>query len=205
MAEPTTQEPTPLLRPEAVVVDTSFFTNPQTRESLGESTQAAFRTFVERARALQDRVQFFMPPSVFEELTHFLDVSALPRDTELILRLRPPRRFQIVVPGFLLYELIDEIRERINRGLRVAEEAVRSTQDQDVAATLNALRNRYRRALREGIIDSREDVDLILLAMELDAALLTSDQGIMRWAERLGVRMVHPEAFVELLMRQHED
>ncbi len=202
---PETPEPTPLLRPEAVVVDTSFFTNPQTRAGLGDTTEAAFRMFVDRARHLQDRVQFYMPPSVFEELTHFLDPGTLPRDTELILRLRPPRRFQIVVPGFLLYELIDEIRERINRGLRVAEEAVRSTQEQDVAATINALRNRYRRALREGIIDSREDVDLILLAMELDAALLTSDQGIMRWAERLGVRIVHPEAFVELLLEQHED
>ncbi len=33
----------------------------------------------------------------------------------------------------------------------------------------------------------------ILLARELDAALVSSDRGVVRWAERLGVRIIHPE------------
>lgn len=184
-----------------VVVDTSFFTNPEARGPLGENPADALNRFVELVRALRG-VELYMPPSVFDELLHFVDRDALPGDFEIVIRLRSPRRFQIMVPGFLLYELIDEVRERINRGLRVAEEAVRETRQRDPEKIITMLRERYRRALREGIIDSREDVDLILLAMELDAALLTADQGIIRWAERIGLRLLHPRAMVNFLLRR---
>ncbi len=185
--------------PERIVVDTSFFTNPEAREELGEDTTQALRTFLELARN-HPRLELYMPPSVYEELRHFVDPQRIPQDFEFVVRLRSPRRFQITVPGFLLYELIDEVRERINRGLRVAEEAVRETRQKDPEKIITMLRERYRRALREGIIDSREDVDLILLAMELDAALLTADQGVVRWAERIGLRILHPRAMVSFLL-----
>ncbi len=186
-------------RVDRVVVDTSFFTNPEARDGLGESPAEALNTFLERIRP-RESVELFMPPSVFDELLHFVNREDLPGDFELVVRLRSPRRFQIMVPGFLLYELIDEVRERINRGLRVAEEAVRETRQRDPERIITMLRERYRKALREGIIDSREDVDLILLAMELDAALLTADQGIVRWAERIGLRILHPRAMVNYLL-----
>lgn len=186
--------------PDRVVVDTSFFTNPEARGGLGDTPTEALNRFVELVRDRRT-VELYMPPSVFDELLHFVDREALPGDFELVVRLRSPRRFQIMVPGFLLYELIDEVRERINRGLRVAEEAVRETRQRDPEKIITMLRERYRKALREGIIDSREDVDLILLALELDAALLTADQGIVRWAERIGLRLLHPRAMVNFLLK----
>jgi predicted DNA-binding protein (UPF0278 family) len=54
--------------------------------------------------------------------------------------------------------------------------------------------------LREGIIDSKEDVDLILLAKELDALLVTVDHGAITWAEKLGIRWLLPAKFKDYLM-----
>ncbi len=182
---------------EKFVIDTSVFTNPDTREIFGNTTQEAFLNFIKLARNARKKIDFYMPPSVYEELLHFVEENELPGDAELVIYIKPPKRFEIMVPGFLLYELIEELRSRIDKGLRVAEEAVRSGEESD--KTISRLRNRYRNAVRSGIIDSKEDVDLILLAMELNGALVTSDQGIAKWAEKLGVRTVNPRALKSII------
>ncbi len=190
---------------ERIVLDTSVFTNPQTMQFFGASPTEAFVHFLNLVRAAADRVEVYMPPSVYEELLHFVNEKELPADTELLIRLKSPRRFQLSVPGFFVYELIEEIRARIDRGLRVAEEMVKGRaaqgEDANLGETIHRLRNRYRTALREGILDSREDVDLILLALELDGAIVTSDQGVARWAEKLGIRLIHPRALKTVLKR----
>lgn len=90
----------------------------------------------------------------------------------------------------LLYELIEDVRHRIDKGLRVAEQAVRNVIADKEPETITNLRKKYRSALREGIIDSKEDVDLILLAKEMDGILVTADTGIMTWAGKMGIRFV---------------
>jgi RNA ligase partner protein len=116
------------------------------------------------------------------------------------LKQKPPSRYEMTVPATFLYELVEEMRERINRGLRVAETAVRSVDQKGQPETIRDLRRKYREALREGIIDSRQDVDLILLAKELDAILVTADQGVIHWAEKLGIKWLYPEMFKDFLM-----
>ena len=129
-----------------------------------------------------------------------------PPAVELLIRLRPPRRYEVQVRGAFLYELIEEIRNRINKGLRVAETAVREVKGaKDPEATITRLRERYRTALRVGIIDSREDLELVLLALELDAALLSIDTGIFTWAEKLGVRLLHPKGIFTLAASAKEE
>ena len=113
---------------------------------------------------------------------------------------KPPKKHDLKTPAFLLYELIEDIRERVNKGLRIAEKAVRSTEQKKIDEIVQDMRRKYRDALREGIIDSKEDVDLLLLAMELDALLITADQGLIKWAEKLGIRWLFPEKFKEYLM-----
>jgi hypothetical protein len=179
--------------PLELVLDTSVFTNPQTSVQFGNTTAAALATFVQLADAVRSKVKIYMPPSIYEELQTFLGDVGTPPRFELVVSLQPPNRYQIQVPGFLLYELIEDIRSRIDRGLRLAEKAVRETIQENVDRTINKLRDSYREALRAGLLDSREDVDLILLALELDAALVSSDHGVVRWAERMGVRIIHPE------------
>lgn len=183
---------------ERFVIDTSIFTNPETYSILGDTPREAFLRFLDHARKLKE-AEFFMPPSVYNELLHFIGED-LPPDTELIVKLRPPRKYDIRVSGAFLYELIDEIRERINKGLRVAETAVREiTEKPDEESIISKLREKYRQALREGIIDSKEDLEIVLLAMELDTAIITIDYGVRRWSEKLGIRLINPRSFFLLL------
>ncbi len=185
--------------PLKVVLDTSLFVNPDVRTDLGETPTQALETFLFLAAQIHI-LEFYMPPSIFEELLHFVDRKKIPGDLLVILHQKPPKKHELKTPAFLLYELIEDIRERINKGLRVAEKAVRSTEKMKVEEIIQDLRRKYREALREGIIDSKEDVDLLLLALELDALLITADQGLIKWAEKLGIRWLFPEKFKDYLM-----
>lgn len=189
--------------PLRLVLDTSVFTNPEVAQQWGESAPSAVAGVTEAARALGERCELFMPPSVLEELRTFLGGGDALGDLELVVQLRAPNRYAVAVPGLLLYELIDDIRARIDRGLRVAERAVREAHPRNVEQTISRLRDKYREALRSGLLDSREDVDLILLAKELDAGLVSSDRAVVAWAERLGIRLVRPETLRRTLDPEH--
>ena len=49
--------------------------------------------------------------------------------------------------------------------------------------------------LREGILDSEEDFEVLMLAKELNATIMTSDQGLVKAAEELGVRCADIDSF----------
>jgi uncharacterized protein len=187
-----------LFHREKVVLDTSLFVNPDVRNSLGRTPTEALETFLFMAAQIHI-LEFYIPPSTFQELLNFVEKEKISGDMMLFLRQKPPKKHELRCPAFLLYELIEEMRDRINRGLRVAESAVRSTEKKKIDEIIQDMRKKYREALREGIIDSKEDVDLLLLAMELDALLVTADQGLIKWAEKLGVRWLIPEKFSEYL------
>ncbi len=182
-----------------VVLDTSLFVNPDVRASLGDTPTEALETFLFLAAQIHI-LEFYMPPSIFGELLNFVQKDKIPGDLLVVLHQKPPKKHELKCPAFLLYELIEDIRERVNKGLRIAEKAVRSAEKKKPEEIIQDLRRKYRDALREGIIDSKEDVDLLLLAMELDALLITADQGLITWAEKLGVRWLFPEKFKDYLL-----
>jgi RNA ligase partner protein len=188
----------PRYQKERVVLDTSLFVNPDVRNSLGLNPTGALEAFLGIASGIQT-IEFYMPPSTFQELLNFIDKDKISGDMMLFLRQKPPKKHELKFPAFLLYELIEEMRDRVNRGLRVAETAVRATEKKNMDEVIQDLRKKYREALREGIIDSGEDVDLILLAAELDALLVTADQGLIRWAEKFGIRWLIPGKFRDYL------
>lgn len=187
-----------LFRREKVVLDTSLFVNPDVRNYLGRTPTEALETFLFMAAQIYI-LEFYMPPSTFQELLNFIDKDKITGDMLLFLRQKPPKKHELKCPAYLLYELIEDMRDRVNRGLRVAESAVRSTEKKKIDEIIQDMRKKYREALREGIIDSKEDVDLLLLAMELDATLVTADQGLIKWAEKFGIRWLIPEKFSEYL------
>ncbi len=181
---------------ERYVLDTSVFTNPDVYLAFGGDVPgavAAFAALADRARA---RAAFYMPRSVYEELTRMRDLEEVAADFELAVRIRSPRRHDLRIPAELLYEFIEEVRQRIDRGLRIAEEHAKLAgtdgQPPDVGRVINRLRARYREALRQGIIDSREDTDVLLLAYELDGVLVSADEGLCTWADKVGVRLLEP-------------
>lgn len=190
------------------VLDTSVFTNPEVYTQFGQSSRAAMDAFLDLAR--RSRARFYMPSSVYEELC-LVKKGEVPPDFEAIVRIRSPRRFNILVPAGVLYEFIEEVRARIDRGLRIAEEHAKmvgsGAQSEEVGKIINRLRGRYREALRQGIIDSREDMDVLLLAYELDGVLLSADEGLRTWADKVGVMIVHPEHLLPVMEKlvEHSD
>ena len=185
----------------AVVIDASVLTNPATASAFGANTTEAARVFTSMARQVAEAMVFYMPPSVLHELHTFVAAGDLPDDFELVVRVRGPRRHDARVSGALLHELIDDVRQRIDRGLRVAEEAVRDAANRSPDAGIRRLRDRYRTAMRTGLIDSPADVDVLLLAIELDAAVASADHGLVSWASKLGLRILHPDRLPGILTR----
>lgn len=187
-------------RKDKVVLDTSLFVNPDIRNDFGDSPTEAIKGFLVLAEKIP-ALQFYMPSSIFNELMNFVDRRKVPGRLLSILHQKSPSKHELDCPAVFLYEIIEDIRDRVNKGLRIAEKAVRGAgKAEDERQIIQNMRKSYREALREGIIDSKEDVDLILLAKELDALLVTVDQGAIKWAEKLGVRWLFPDKFKDYLL-----
>ncbi|MEN2994409.1 MAG: RNA ligase partner protein [Thermodesulfovibrio sp.] len=182
-----------------IVIDTSVFINPDIRNLFGKNPEEAIEEFIKIAKKTKT-LEFYMPTTVFNELMYFVDEGKIPRDFYFLLRIKSPDKHRSVCPVIFFYELVEEIRQRVNKGLRVAESAVRSVTQKSTEEVIKDLRKKYREALREGIIDSKEDVDLIFLSMELQATLVTGDQGLIKWADKLGIEWIVPEKFKDFLL-----
>ncbi len=181
---------------DAFVLDTSVFTNPDVYSQFESSPEGAVENFIHLA--LHSGARFFIPSSAYEELQHILGHEALIPEFEMVVRIRSPRKYNLMIPSEILYELIEEIRYRINKGLRIAEEHTKEAgkvTEESIGKLVGRLREKYREALRQGIIDSKEDVDVLLLAYELDAILVSGDEGLRKWADKVGIKIINPKNF----------
>ena len=203
------------------VLDTSLFITEAIRDEDDSLESAVLRLLdlVATAR-LELNISCYMPPSIHDELATMLRDRGV--SEEVFSRLdtwvvrKSPDRYGVTIPANIVYNFIDEMSDRVNRGLRVSEEALREVQQLDpekLAArtegesdyvteadrVLSSMRDKYRRALRQGVLDSREDFDLLVLARELDAGVVTEDRGIISWADDFGLRYVHGGQFPTLL------
>ena len=75
-----------------------------------------------------------------------------------------------------------------------------SGQTPELGQLINRLRGRYREALRQGILDSKEDVDVLLLAYELDGTLVSGDEGMRKWADKVGIQIMSPRHLKRVLV-----
>ncbi|RMH80452.1 MAG: RNA ligase partner protein [Acidobacteria bacterium] len=176
------------------VLDTSVFTNPDVYSQFEKDQIGAIENFL--SLASHSRAQFYIPTSVYEELSKMVELGILKPKFELTVRVRSPRRFNLMVPAEFLYEFIEEVRYRINKGLRIAEEYTKEAgklSQEDVGKLVNRLREKYREALRTGIIDSKEDLDVLLLSYELDGILVSGDEGLRSWADKVGIKLIDPK------------
>ncbi len=210
------------------VLDTTALTDQQVRESIGHSQLCegikGILDLVAESR-LQLGISCYIPfPSVYDELQEFarnngcdLDVAAK-IDTWLVKK--TPDRYEVKIPARVFHEYVAFMRARINKGMGVAEDAIweaateclfltssaNSKKDIEdnierevIGKTIGKFRNKYRAALRYGILDSAPDIDVLLLAKEIDAAVVANDFGIQKWAEELGVRFVPAKTFPMML------
>lgn len=180
------------------ILDTSLFTNPNTRSSFGKTTLEAVINFLKIAEQAK-HLNFLMPTSIKRELTTFLDGEEIPF-LETHINVKSPALYDLKVPAAVVYKFIDEIRNRINKGLRIAEQVIREEKESDIEIRIHKLRDKYREALRDGVVDSKEDFDVLMLASEVKGLIVTADYGLMKMAEWLGIPYLNADKFHELLI-----
>ncbi|QLG48203.1 RNA ligase partner protein [Natrinema halophilum] len=205
------------------VLDTSLFITEEIRRD-GESLEEAVGRLLDLVATarLELNISCYVPPSIHDELATMLRDRNIEEDVfsrldTWVVR-KSPDRYGITIPANVVYNFIDEMSDRVDRGLRVSEKAIREVEQlepddlvtdantdgreeymTDADRILSDLRDEYRRALRQGVLDSREDFDLLILARELDAGVVTEDRGIISWADEFGLRYVRGGQFPTLL------
>ncbi len=198
------------------VLDTSLFLTEEIRRD-GESLEDAVLRLLEliaNAR-LNLGISCYVPPTIHDELTTMLEAREVSEEVYSKLNTwvirKHPDRYAVSIPANVVYSFVDEMSGRVDRGLRVSERAVRRAEDSadelledhehktEVDAVISELREKYRDAMRTGVLDSREDFDLLILARELEAGVVTEDRGIIDWTEDFGLRYIRGREFPDLL------
>jgi len=201
------------------VLDTTAITDTGLRvkegyESLCVSA-AEVLDLIARAR-LKLEISCYIPfPTVYGELVSFLRRNKCNEDVFLKLDTwlvkKTPNRYEVKIPAAIFYDYVLTVRQKINRGRRVAEEFIwessaitsklngKEEVQNEIGNLISKFRDKYRTALRQGILDSSPDLDVLLLAKELEAGVVSSDAGIRKWSERMGLRFVDASKFPRML------
>lgn len=198
------------------VLDTTAITDSELRErehfeSICESANEILNLIA--VASVKLNVECYIPyPSVYNELIGFLkrnncsEEILIKLDTWLIKK--TPNRYEIKIPAIILYEYVISVRQKMNKSRRLAEDFIWESSavtmsSNDVKAEIGNLiskfRDRYRTTVRQGIIDSPSDLDVLLLAKELNAGVVSSDVGIKSWSERFGLRFIEAAKFPKIL------
>ncbi len=201
------------------VLDTTAITDAGLRikegyESLCESAKEVL-DLIALARLKLDISCYIPYPSVYTELTSFL--KRYDCDEDIFTKLdtwlvkKTPNRYEVKIPAAIFYEYIITVRQKMNRGRRLAEEYIleasaitskledKSNIESEIGSLISKFRDKYRMVMRQGILDSAPDLDVLLLAKELEAGVVSSDAGIRKWSERLGLRFVEASKFPRML------
>ena len=207
-----------LLNMEKYILDTNLFFNIEPGLGVGGNTSEVIKRTTRAFKELkkENKRQFLMPPSIVKEIKSFFE-----EETQLLkeffaeITIKSPNITDTMFPASLFYTLVEEIRERSRRGLEVAEDelykAVSSlapielTNKKDIQIKTGLftknLRERYRQATRAKFLDSMADLDLIILAKEEDAYLVSTDEGVIVWGRRFGVKEMDPGVFGKILTK----
>ncbi len=177
-----------------IVIDTSVITNPYSFRGFSDSIEGAINWLIEKMKNNKE-IKVYLTPNTLNEILTF---TQPPDIFHKFFRIKTPNRYKVKIPGIILYNFLSEMRERINRGLRVSEKAVKEFENKEEA--IKYLRENYRRVMREGIVDSKEDIDTILLAIEQKAILSTADEGQIKLAMDLGIEIIEPRKFYSLFL-----
>jgi len=188
------------------ILDTNLFFNMENGMGLGGKTEEVTKKFTEVAKKMRQNkmAEFFMPPRIVDEYLSFFENKDQPFIKEFLnqITIKSPDINLVQVSGAVFYRLIDDIRERSYRGLRIGEEEIVKSarlmagereltkKDFEIKSgqTVKSFRDRYRQATRFGFIDSLADLDLIILAKEIDGYLVSSDEGVIKWGRVFGVK-----------------
>ncbi|MFZ1619709.1 MAG: RNA ligase partner protein [Microgenomates group bacterium] len=202
---------------EKYVLDTNLLFNMDANLGFGNTTNVVMEGLtkaMKEARAAKT-AEFYMPPRIIDEIMSFFENKEEPLMKSFLeqITVKSPDLGKNPVALHFLYELVDDIRKRSYRGLQIAEEEFEAIATQmmgkevlpkkefqmTIGKHIKGLRDRYRQATRAGFLDSLADLDLIVLAKEEAAYIVTTDEGVKRWGRLLGVKEIMADVFARKL------
>jgi RNA ligase partner protein len=201
----------------AYVLDTNLFFNMEPGLAVGKTTEDVLIKVTQGMKRLkvEKNALFFMPPRIVEEFLGFFE-QPRPSYVDDFLKevtIKSPDINHITFSAAVFYQLVEDIRKRSLRGLQIAQEEVekgaqatigikalgKSELEMRLATPIRSLRDRYRQATRTGFLDSVADLDLITLAKEKDAMLVSTDEGVLNWGRTFGVKEMHAQIFGKMI------
>ncbi|MBI3366154.1 RNA ligase partner protein, partial [Candidatus Roizmanbacteria bacterium] len=146
---------------------------------------------------------FIAPRAIDEFLSFFEDKNQqFIKDFTASITIKSPDIHKVEIPNQAFYLLVDDIKQRSLRGLNIAEDEINNAgrlfmgkkelSQKDfqiqIGEIVRKFRDRYRNATRTGFLDSLTDLDCITLAKEQDGTLISTDEGVLKWARVFGVK-----------------
>lgn len=192
-------------------MDTNVFFNMAPGVGLGKKTEEVVKRLTGLIPQLKGRAEFYMPPRIVDEFLSFFENKNQPfiKNFLAAVIIKSPTVDNNNFPTSVFYRLVDEIRQRSYRGLALGEEEIKKAGqllmgkenlskkdfEMTIGPVVKNFRERYRQATRVGFLDSLADLDLIVLAKELNGTLITTDEGIIVWARLFGVKEMPAEVW----------
>ena len=204
---------------EKYVLDTNLFFNMEPGLNIGKKTDEVIKRVAIAFKNLKDKqkAMFYMPPSIVKELKTFFEnkESPLLKDFLSEITIKSPDRSKVDFPSDVFYALVSEIHNRCLRGLSISEDELtkavlsldgvkfsdKKESQTKIGGFIKSLRDRYRQSTRFGFLDSVADLDLIVLAKEQNAYLVSTDEGVISWGRRFGVKEMDAQVFGKKLIR----
>lgn len=220
-----------MLAKQRFVLDTTAFTDTKLRDDFGEGnlnkTVEVLLDLIAKSR-IKLNISCHMPPITYKEFIDYMARYECPEETlikaETWIVKKTPNRYDTKIPSEIFYEYVEDMRERMNKGMRISESGIWETavesmvmmkrgekktdiETKVLSKAITDFRKKYRAALRKGTLDSAPDLDVLLLAKELKAGVVAADEGIKVWAERLGLRFLSAKSFPKMMEEylQHYD
>lgn len=188
------------------ILDTNVFFNMEAGIGLGKTTEEVVRKITTIAKKLKKtkKAVFVMSPRVVDEFLSFFEDKnqAFLQDLISVVMVKSPEIDTRTMSLSVFYDLVENIRLRSYRGLSIGEDEIKNTakaflgknitdkKDLEIAVGkhIRSFRERYRNTTRTGFIDSLADLDCIFLAKTLDGYLISTDEGVISWGRKFGVK-----------------
>lgn len=203
---------------QSYILDTNLFFNMEAGLGMGAKSEDVIIAMTEgMIKHKKDGVYFYMPPRIVDEFLSFFEDQKQPFLQRFLAEviIKSPHLQDIQVGANVFYKLINEIRNRSYRGMDVGEEEIKKGArafvgkefvegkafDMTIGPSIKTFRERYRTATRVGFLDSLADLDLIMLAKELDGVVISADEGVQKWGRMFGVKEMPAHVFGQFMLR----
>lgn len=195
------------------VIDTNIFFNMEAKLGVGNTT----KEIVEKMETVlkKSNIKLYTSPLILNEIRTFFKDENDPIFFKIakFLNIKSPNVNKINISAKIFETLIDNYRDRTYKGMKVAEEEIAETaklfMGKEVLAhkefqitvgkRISNLRDRFRNATRTGVLDSQADLEIVLLSLELNFPLVSTDEGVIKWSRIFGVFETTPYVFGKML------